>query len=108
MHSAFDRRMFLAALAAGTGSALSAAEASARVIRHPGVHLRIGLNAYSFNKSLTAGTMTFDDVIEFCAAHNVDGLDATGYYFRGYPEVPPADVLHKLKRTAYVNGVTIS
>jgi len=82
--------------------------ASGVVKRRSGVNLRIGLNAYSFNRSLMAGKMTLDDVVDFCAMHNVDGLDATGYYFPGYPKVPTDEYIYKLKRTAYMNGVTIS
>src|SRR4051794_27614530 len=108
MHPALDRRRFLAALAASSGSAFGTAPDSLKIRRQSGVHLKIGLNAYSFNKPLMAGSMTLDDVIEFCAVQKVDGLDATGYYFPGYPEVPASDILYKLKRTAYLNGVTIS
>jgi sugar phosphate isomerase/epimerase len=66
------------------------------------------LNAYSFNEPLRAGTMSLDAVVDFCAQQGLDGLDATGYYFPGYPNVPDAAFLHRLKRRAFVNGVTIS
>jgi sugar phosphate isomerase/epimerase len=72
-----------------------------------GTRVRLGLNAYSFNEPLRAGTMTLDDVVDFCAQHGIDELDATGYYFPGYPAVPDAAFLHRLKRRAFVNGVTI-
>lgn len=75
---------------------------------HPGVHLKLGLNAYSFNGPLMSGKMTLADVIDFCAAHNIDGLDPTGYYFPGYPKVPADDYLYGLKRKAYLNGVSLS
>jgi sugar phosphate isomerase/epimerase len=55
-----------------------------------------------------AGQMTLDDVIDYCAAHNIDGVDLTGYYFTGYPEVPPDEYIYSLKRRAYINGVSIS
>ena len=90
------------ALAIGRGSAMD------EVSRRPGTRLKIGLNSYSFNKPLTAGTMTLEDVIDYCAAHNIDGLDPTGYYFPGYPKTPPDAYVYNLKRKAYVNGVTIS
>jgi sugar phosphate isomerase/epimerase len=100
-----NRRHFLAgsvSLAAG------AVSAEARVEREPGVKLKLALNAYSFDKPLKAGTMTLDDVIHFCAQHRVDALDATGYYFPGYPAVPKDDYIYGLKRTAFVNGVQLS
>ena len=76
--------------------------------RDPGVKLKLGLNAYSFDKALRDGSMTLADAVHFCAQHNVDALDPTGYYFPGYPKVPPDDYIYNLKRTAFVNGVAIS
>jgi sugar phosphate isomerase/epimerase len=78
------------------------------VVRTAGLRLKLSLNAYSFNGPLRAGTMTLDDVIHFCAEQGVDGLDATGYYMPGYPKVPDDDYIYALKRTAFVNGVSIS
>ena len=97
------RRTLLASLAAGP---LLAADLKA--VREPGVKLKLALNAYSFDKPLRAGTMTLDDVVRFCAQHRVDALDATGYYFPGYPAVPSDDYIYNLKRHAFLNGVQLS
>ena len=70
--------------------------------------LKLGLNAYSFDKALRDGSMTLADAVHFCAQHGVDALDPTGYYFPGYPKVPADDYIYNLKRTAFVNGVAIS
>jgi sugar phosphate isomerase/epimerase len=86
----------------------AASTASAGVPREPGVKLKLALNAYSFDKPLMAHTMTFDDVIHFCAQHRVDALDATGYYFPGYPKAPPDEYIYNLKKTAFLNGVQLS
>jgi len=107
------RRAFLATSLAATAastslSAAEAARASGAIRRMRGTKLKIGLNAYSFNRPLMAGTMTLSDVIDYCAEHNIDGLDATGYYFPGYPNVPDDKYIRDLKRKAFVNGVTIS
>ncbi|HEY3839773.1 MAG TPA: sugar phosphate isomerase/epimerase family protein [Bryobacteraceae bacterium] len=106
MSTILHRRRFL------TGSiglaALSAASASEKVSREPGVKLKLGLNAYSFDKQLKAGAMTLSDAVHFCAQHGVDAIDATGYYFPGYPKAPSDDYIYKLKREAFVNGVAIS
>jgi sugar phosphate isomerase/epimerase len=104
MDSTFPRRTFLT----GSLSITAAALAEAKVPREPGVRLRLALNAYSFDKPLRAGTMTLEDVVHFCAQHRVDALDATGYYFPGYPKAPPDDYIYNLKRTAFLNGVQIS
>jgi sugar phosphate isomerase/epimerase len=101
------RRSFLFLAAAPL--AASAAVPNGGVKRlTPGTRIRVGLNAYSFNRPLMAGTMTIPDVLSYCARNNIDGLDLTGYYFKGYPNVPTDDTIYSVKRAAYVNGVTIS
>jgi sugar phosphate isomerase/epimerase len=106
-----NRRRFLAgsagvaAMAAVPDSALPAGDT---ISRQAGVKLKLGLNAFSFNGPLLAGTMTLADAVDFCAMNGVDALDATGYYFPGYPNVPPDEYIYALKRKAFVNGVAIS
>ncbi len=70
--------------------------------------LKVSINAYSFHKPLSDGRMTLTDLLEFCADHDIDGVDLTGYYFPGYPEVPPDEYLYELKRKAFRLGVDIS
>jgi sugar phosphate isomerase/epimerase len=106
-----DRRRFFAAsagfaaMAAVPGSAITPGDT---VSRMAGVKLKLGLNAYSFNGPLLARTMTLADVVDFCATNGVDAIDATGYYFPGYPSVPTGEYIYSLKRKAFVNGVAIS
>jgi len=90
------------------GAALSIPATRAQVQRLKGTRIRVGLNAYSFNRPLLSGKMTLDDVIDYCALHEIDGVDLTGYYFPGYPNVPTDDFLFKLKRKAFLNGVSIT
>ena len=88
--------------------AAAAAALHAGVPREAGVKLKLALNAYSFDKPLMAHSMTLDDVVHFCAQHRVEALDATGYYFPGYPKAPPDDYIYNLKKTAFLNGVQLS
>jgi sugar phosphate isomerase/epimerase len=112
MNSKTPRRQFLtrsmgiAASALATRPELALAVGEAK--RSAGVRIKIGLNAFSFNRPLLSGKMTLDDVIEYCAGQGIDGLDATGYYFPGYPNVPSDEYIYNLKKKAYFNGVTIS
>ena len=99
-----NRRTFLTALPVAPALAAT----SNPIARRPGTRIRIGLNAYSFNKPLMAGKMNLDDVIDYCAEQQIDGVDLSGYYFPGYPNVPSDAFLFKLKRKAFLNGVTIS
>ncbi|GAB4252985.1 MAG: hypothetical protein Kow00109_28680 [Acidobacteriota bacterium] len=75
--------------------------------RIPGAGLRLGLNAYSFNELLSNDEMVLADLVDFCAEHGIEGLDATGYYFSTYPAPPPDEEIFQLKRRAFVNGLTI-
>lgn len=79
-----------------------------KISRNKGSKIKLSLNAYSFNAPLRAGTMTLNDVIDFCAEYGFDGLDATGYYFPGYPDVPEDKFLYNFKKRAFLNGITIN
>lgn len=96
-----DRRSLLAAAVTGAGAPRGAKGAAA-----PG-KVRIGLNVYSFNQPLRAGEMTLADVVDYCGQHGIQALDATGYYFPGYPAVPPDDYIGQLKRRAFLRGISI-
>src|ERR1017187_4499975 len=106
-----DRRRFLAGsatLAAMASISASAFAKSETIDGETGVKLKLGLNAYSFNKQLRDGSMTLADTVHFCAKQGVDALDATRYYFPGYPNAPTDEYIYNLKRVAFVNGVAIS
>ncbi len=70
--------------------------------------LKTSLNAFSFNDPLLAGKMTISDLLDFCAAAGFEGVDITGYYFTGYPNVPADDYLYEVKRKAFRLGIGIS
>jgi len=73
-----------------------------------GHKLKISLNVFSFNELLMKGAIDLFDVLEFCALHNFDAIDPTGYYFPGYPEVPSDEYINKFKRKAFLLGLDIS
>jgi len=106
----FSRREWLrlcGALSITAMGARASVEAGSRVSLQKR-KLKVSLNAYSFHKPLSEGRMTLTDLLEFCADHDIDGADLTGYYFPGYPEVPPDEYLYELKRKAFRLGVDIS
>ena len=77
--------------------------------------VKVALNAYSFTKSLndyikgrTRDPMTLFDLIDFCSANDIEALDATGYFFVGYPNVPVDDYIYEVKRYAFRRGVDIA
>lgn len=110
MSAAFQRRKFLTSLvgvpAAGMLMSVDAKDECKKKINAKG--LKTSLNAYSFNELLTDGSMSIDELIEFCAATGFDGVDITAYYFKGYPKVPPDDYLFDIKRKAFKAGLEIT
>jgi sugar phosphate isomerase/epimerase len=70
-------------------------------------HLKISLNAYSFNNPLLKGLMTISDLLAYCVRIGFDGVDLTGYYFPGYPAVPSDDFIYEVKREAFKLGLGI-
>jgi sugar phosphate isomerase/epimerase len=76
--------------------------------RTPSSRLKISLNAFSFDKPLREGSMTIFDLLDFCARAGFDAVDLTGYYFPGYPSVPPDDYIYNVKKKAFRLGLGIS
>ena len=69
---------------------------------------KLSLNLYSFNQLLSEGKIDLFDMLNFCAEHNFDAIDPTGYYFLGYPEVPSDEYIYKFKKQAFLLGLDIS
>jgi len=89
-------------MAIATGSSLAA------VLKNHSHHCKLSLNVYSFNGLLRDGEADLYDVLEFCAINDFDAIDPTGYYFPGYPDVPPDDYINSFKRKAFYLGLDIS
>ena len=109
MSSHINRRQFCKnAVFATSGLCIGGNSYATTVDRKGGVKIKISLNCYSFNRPLRDGDMTLDDVIDYCANLGFDAVDTTGYYFPGYPAVPPDDYVYHIKRKAFLNGMSIS
>jgi len=118
--SAVTRRDFLrlgsaASLAAATVFFPGSAAAELKPIQRAGsTVLKVSVNAFSFSRLLNAkikhGKEGIDlfDLVDFCAKHNIEGFDPTGYFFPGFPEVPPDSYVFDLKKKAFECGVGIS
>ncbi len=75
----------------------------------------VSLNAYSFNDLLMAKhsgdkqpLYSLFNLMDWCATQNIKGIDLTGYYFPGYPEVPSDEYILKLKNKAKQLGIVIT
>src|SRR5262245_35466291 len=112
----FLKRAALVPVCGITGVSLAESFSDAEKRAKPGSspQLKVGLNAYSFNKLLNdnikgrGAGVTLVQVLEFCAKQKFGALDATGYYFPGYPKVPPDKYIDDFKRKAADLGVVIS
>ena len=110
MSTAFHRRKFLTSMMGipAAGMLMSADAQDEYKKKFPAKGLKTSLNAYSFNKPLTDGSMSIAELIEFCSATGFDGVDITAYYLKGYPQVPPDDYLFDIKRKAFKAGLEIT
>ena len=111
----FLKRAALLPLVVSAGYPLATANAAiAPIHRAGGSHLKTSLNAYSFTEQLTAHAqdagkgLDLFQLCDFCAEHDFDGIDVTGYFFPGYPKVPEDRYLFRLKRHAFDLGLGIS
>ena len=106
------RRSFLqSALLGAAGIAMADFVAKAQSVPET---LKVSLNAYSFNALLLNAiakadpSTTLPDLLDFCAKYHFDGIDATGYYFPGYPKTPADQYVDQFKRKATDLGIGIS
>ncbi|MDR1723911.1 MAG: sugar phosphate isomerase/epimerase [Tannerella sp.] len=67
--------------------------------------IKITLNLYSFNTPLNKGEETLESVIDYCSEIGFAAIDATGYYFKGYPATPSDEYINRLKYRAFRKGV---
>lgn len=103
-----ERRRFIKSLTASASLAvLPVGNALPEINKKLPVKTKISLNAYSFNAPLRSGEMNIDDMLEFAAETGFEGVDLTGYYFPGYPEVPTDEYIYHIKRKAFGLGLEI-
>jgi sugar phosphate isomerase/epimerase len=110
----FLARMALLPLAAASLPLTTANAAFTPIPRVGGAFLKPALNAYTFldllNARLKDASKGIDlfAVCDFCAQHNFDAVDLTGYFFPGYPKAPADEYIFAIKRHAHDLGLAIS
>lgn len=116
--SALSRRAFLARSAkaglacAAAGWAASAARAI-EPFRRPGPpRFRFSLVGYSFREYFqhppSGQPFTLFDLIDYAAEQGFGGVELTGYYFPGYPNLPDPDYVAAVRRHLYLRGLSAS
>src|SRR5258706_9002231 len=113
MDNNLNRRTFLSLLIGLPVLAATGVRSAVQSQVEPGFpfspkRLKTSLNAFSFNAPLTNGSMRLEDMLTFCSEAGFEGVDITGYYFKGYPLVPSDDYLFHVKRKAFSLGLEIS
>jgi sugar phosphate isomerase/epimerase len=111
MAPTIDRRAFLALGAAGLPIAARRVRGDDDEMGEGGgrrSRIKLSCNFYSFNEPLSAGDMTLEQAIDFCAEIGFDAVDLTGYYFPGYPDAPAPAYVHETKRRTFRLALDIS
>jgi sugar phosphate isomerase/epimerase len=108
------RRDFLRLAAFAPLAAVTSARALAPIARVGGASFRPGLNAYSFKEMLEDNLKHPDKgidlfgICDFCAKHDIEAVDLTGYFFPGYPNAPEDSYISRIKRHTHDLGLSIS
>ncbi len=105
-----ERRDFIKSSLTVTAAGLVTNQIHAQTpIKRTGSHFfKLALNFYSFNQPLRNGEISVEQVLNFCAEHNFEAADITGYYLQNYPEIPDDAYLNRIKKHAYLLGLDIS
>lgn len=108
------RRNFLRLAALTPLAAATSTYALEPIRRTGGPLLKPTLNAYSFLELLNANIkdaskgIDLFGVCDFCAKHNIEAVDLTGYFFPGYPKAPVDSYVNRMKRYTHDRGIVIS
>ena len=112
--SPITRRDFLRLAALAPLASATPLLALEPIQRTGGPLLKPALNAYSFLELLNANKedpgkgIDLFGVCDFCAKHNIEAVDLTGYFFPGYPKPPADGYVNRLKRYTHDRGIVIS
>jgi len=106
----------LAVLLLGLAPSVRAqAQAPQKGRTHHATPIRFSLNAFSFNDLLLARNSrdslpvyTVSNLLDWCAAQDLEAVDITGYYFPGYPAVPSDELIRRVREKAARLGLSIS
>ncbi|MHB8898040.1 MAG: sugar phosphate isomerase/epimerase family protein [Thermoguttaceae bacterium] len=110
----FPRRNFLRLAAVAPLAAAASSYAQQPIRRTGGPLLKPALNAYCFLEQLNANMadprkgIDLFGVCDFCAQHDIEAIDLTGYFFPGYPQSPADDYLNRMKRHTHDCGIVIN
>jgi len=109
-----SRRSFLSLAALTPLAGATSSYALTPIKRAGGPLLKPALNAFSFLELLNANMkdaskgVDLFGVCDYCAKHDIEAVDLTGYFFPGYPKAPAAKYVNRIKRYTHDRGIVIS
>ena len=110
----YTRRHFLCLASLAPLAAATSSYALTPIKRMGGPLLKPALNAFSFldllNENMKDASKGIDlfGVCDFCAKHNIEAVDLTGYFFPGYPKAPADSYVSRMKHYTHDQGIVIS
>lgn len=103
-----NRRKFIKSSMAVAGLMVSSGLSGLQAASPRKALIKTSLNFFSYNKLLQSGELSLGEAIDHCSETGFEAADITGYYFKGYPEVPSTAYVHEIKKRAFLGGLDIS
>jgi len=115
MKTSINHRLWIFFLLGISVYAINASFAQNATYKNDKKNLILSVNAYSFNDLLSAKdknnnqqVYTLFNLLDWCASKNIKAIDATGYFFPTYPQVPSDEYIEEFRERATQLGIAIS
>ena len=115
MKTSINHKLWIFLLIGISIYSLNASFAQNATYKNDNKNLILSVNAYSFNDLLSARdknnnqqVYTLFNLLDWCASKNIKAIDATGYFFPTYPQVPSDEYIEEFRERAAQSGIAIS
>ena len=115
MKTSINHKLWIVFLFGISIYSLNASFAQNATYKNDNKNLILSVNAYSFSDLLSARdknnnqqVYTLFNLLDWCASKNIKAIDATGYFFPTYPQVPSDEYIEEFRERAAQSGIAIS
>ena len=115
MKTSINHKLWIFLLIGISIYSLNASFAQNATYKNDNKNLILSVNAYSFSDLLSARdknnnqqVYTLFNLLDWCASKNIKAIDATGYFFPTYPQVPSDEYIEEFRERAAQSGIAIS
>jgi len=115
MKTSINHKLWIFLLIGFSIYSLNASFAQNATYKNDNKNLILSVNAYSFSDLLSARdknnnqqVYTLFNLLDWCASKNIKAIDATGYFFPTYPQVPSDEYIEEFRERAAQSGIAIS